>query len=69
MHELIATEVVATVPSAILKVFWSIKTTMVELFNEKYSTVSEAAAAVATTTVAASGDGHSSIETLVTLIP
>ena len=51
IHDLIATEVAVAVQGAILWVFGFVKNIIVELFDERYAYVFEAATAAATTAV------------------
>lgn len=55
IRDLITTKVVVVVRCAIPEVFGSIKTAMIELFNEGYFILSEVVVVAATTTVAAVG--------------
>ena len=52
VHELIATEVAVVVHGSTSKIFGSIKTAMIDLFDEWYDVVNEAAAATATVAAA-----------------
>ena len=51
IRELIATEVLVAVQGAIPEVFGSIKTVMIELFDERYADMDEVGIAAATTTI------------------
>lgn len=51
IRELISIEVIAVVRGSIPKVFVSIKTMMIELFDERYVAVTEAVIGVATTVI------------------
>lgn len=53
IRRIVVDEVSATIKDTILDMFGSIKTTMVELFYERYAFVNEAAASIAIATVAA----------------
>lgn len=55
IHVMITTQVTREVRDAITEMFGSVKITMIELFDERYATVSEAVVTAATTTVAAVG--------------
>ena len=55
IRKLIATKLAASIQGAILEVFGSIKTKMIELFDERYVAVSEVVAAATTAVVAVVG--------------
>lgn len=55
LRELIAAEVSSTIQRATQELFGSIKTTMIELFDERYALVSEVVAATTTVDVVAIG--------------
>ena len=52
LRQMIHDEVVAVIRAEILDMFGSIKSTLIETFDERYAAVTEAAAAAATATVA-----------------
>lgn len=47
IHRIIAMEVVVTVKEVVPEVFGSIKTVMIEMFDERYATVTQVVAIVA----------------------
>ena len=53
IRRMIHDEVAATIREAILEMFGSIKTTLIETFDERYAAVYEAAAVAAIATIAA----------------
>ena len=53
IHEMITTHVTFEVREAILEVFGSIKTTLINMFDEHYATIAKAAAVVTTATISA----------------
>ncbi|XP_052620874.1 probable serine/threonine-protein kinase KIN1 homolog [Lactuca sativa] len=55
IHEMITTGLTMAIREAILEVFRSIKTAMIEMFEKRYATVTEAATATTTLVVAAIG--------------
>ena len=57
IREILHDEVVALFRAELPELFGSIKTTMVEYFDERYAALTETAAAVATAAVAAAGGG------------
>ena len=52
IRRIVATEVATTIREAIPKMFGSVKTTLIKTFDNRYVAVTEAAAAVATATLA-----------------
>ena len=57
IREIITVEVVPIIRGKMPEIFGSIKTTMMEFFDDRYTTIFETAADVASTTVVAAGVG------------